>query len=308
MFPYYSASQFYKDMFGCKAYKIAIDAGCTCPNRDGTKGYGGCIFCSQKGSGDFVSDRALSITEQIESAKERVKDKVYGRSGEREGRFIAYFQNFTSTYGYKTELVAKYKEALNCKDVAGLDIATRPDCIGDDILNDIAVLAREHFVTVELGFQTCRDDTGVLINRQYTTNDYLDAVKRIKEECEKAGSRIHIVTHVIAGLPGETQSDFLESVKTVVKAKSDGIKITVLYVLKNTVLNSMYESGNFKTLSLEEYSKWLIEALKVLPPEIVVHRVTGDPPKSEIVSPLWTTDKRHVMNYLNKALKDAFTE
>ncbi len=299
MFPYYSASQFYKDLFGCKVYKIAIDAGCTCPNRDGTKGRGGCIFCSESGSGDFVSSRKKSITEQIEDAKLLVNKKLYGRNGEKKGKYIAYFQNYTNTYGDAEVLKAKYFEALGCEDIAGIDIATRPDCIGDDILEVIKQISEKYFVTVELGLQTVNEKTGKLINRQYTTVDYLDAVKRIK----KANPQIHIVSHLIFGLPGEDDEDMMDSVRFVRDANSDGIKITTLYIVKNTVLADMYAKGLVKVLSKEEYFNLIGKALKIISDNMVVHRITGDPPKNILIEPLWTVNKRQVMNELNAYLR-----
>lgn len=312
-------SHFYESIFSCKTYKLSLDAGCTCPNRDGTKGFGGCIFCSESGSGDFASSRNLSIKEQVEQAKKRVETKVKGRSGIRKGKYIAYFQNFTSTYGNAKELVQKYTDALACEDVEGLAIATRPDCLGEEILFQIARIAENHFVQIELGLQTSNEATGKLINRCYTDEDYKDAVKRIKQ----ASENIHIVTHLIFGLPGEKEEEILESVRFVVKENikklhgnfSDsskrlasvvssvrklkdyfGIKITVLYIVQNTKLAQMYEDGKVSPLSKEEYFALLKKALFLLPQNCVVHRLTGDPPKKSLLAPLWTADKKRVMN------------
>ena len=319
-------STFYQSIFGCKTYKISLDAACTCPNRDGTKGRGGCIFCSQNGSGDFVSSRNLSITEQVEQGKKLVESKLRGRSGERQGKYIAYFQNFTSTYGDPVKLLSKYHEALLCKDIAGLAVATRPDCLSDEILRELAEISRTHFVQIELGLQTSNEETGKLINRCYTNQDYIDAVRRIRE----AASSIHIVTHLIFGLPGESEEDMLNSVRFVVNYNgkmvvepventimscSDstnlscsgltrtslppfGIKITSLYVLKNTRLAAMYESGQYQPLTKEVYYALLKNALPLLPSNCVVHRLTGDPPKSLLIAPSWTSDKKRVLNDL----------
>lgn len=303
-------SAFYESIFGCKTYKISLDAGCTCPNRDGTKGTGGCIFCSQNGSGDFVSARNLSITEQVEQGKKLVESKIRGRSGTRNGKYIAYFQNFTSTYGDPVKLLSKYCEALLCNDIAGLAIATRPDCLNDEILQGLAEISKIHFVQIELGLQTCNEETGRLINRCYTNQDYLDTVARIK----KASEKIHIVTHLIFGLPGETEEDMLNSVRFVVEqntrrpsavapyvsASFGGIKITSLYVLKNTRLAAMYESGEYEPISKDQYFDLLKKALLLLPQNCVVHRLTGDPPKSQLLAPLWTTDKKRVLNEINQ--------
>ena len=179
-------SDFYQHIFGCKTYKISLDAGSTCPNRDGTKGRGGCIFCSQNGSGDFVAARNLSVAEQLEQGRKLVESKLRGRSGERRGKYIAYFQNFTSTYGNAEVLLGKYREALDCEEVAGLAVATRPDCLSDGILQGLAEIARNHFVQIELGLQTSNENTGRLINRCYTNQDYIEAVRRIREVSPKA--------------------------------------------------------------------------------------------------------------------------
>lgn len=293
-------SQFYESIFGCKTYKISLDAACTCPNRDGSKGKGGCIFCSQAGSGDFVAGRSLPIKEQIEQGKKLVEVKLRGRSGERQGKYIAYFQSFTSTYGDAEALLSKYREALNCEGVEGLSVATRPDCLSDEILKGIADISREHFVQIELGLQTSNENTGRIINRCYTNEDYLDAVSRIR----KAAPSIHIVTHLIFGLPGETEEDMLNSVKFVVdnNEKKWGIKITSLYILKNTRLATMYEDGAYQPLTKELYFALLQKALLLLPENCVVHRLTGDPPKSQLLAPQWTTDKKRILNEIKNLL------
>ena len=293
-------SQFYESIFGCKTYKISLDAACTCPNRDGSKGKGGCIFCSQAGSGDFVAGRSLSIKEQIEQGKKLVEAKLRGRSGERQGKYIAYFQSFTSTYGDAENLLSKYREALACEGVEGLAVATRPDCLSDEILKGLADISREHFVQIELGLQTSNENTGRIINRCYTNEDYLDAVSRIR----KAAPSIHIVTHLIFGLPGETEEDMLNSVKFVVdnNEKKWGIKITSLYILKNTRLATMYEDGAYLPLTKDQYFALLQKALPLLPENCVVHRLTGDPPKSQLLAPQWTTDKKRILNEIKNLL------
>lgn len=296
-------SSFYESVFGCKTYKISLDAGCTCPNRDGSKGSGGCIFCSQAGSGDFVANRCLSITKQVEQGKKLVEKKLRGRSGKREGKYIAYFQNFTSTYGEAELLLAKYREALSCEGVAGLAIATRPDCLNDEILRGLADISRECFIQLELGLQTSNEETGRLINRGYTNQDYLDAVRRIREKAPA----IHIVTHLIFGLPGENEEDMLNSVKFVVKqnrhpeqtnrhADKWGLKITSLYILKNTRLAALYEAGQYQPLTKDQYFSLLQKALPLLPDNCVVHRLTGDPPKKLLIAPAWTSDKKRILN------------
>ncbi|MCR5725406.1 MAG: TIGR01212 family radical SAM protein [Treponema sp.] len=291
-------SQFYTAVFGCKAYKLSLDAGCTCPNRDGTKGTGGCIFCSEAGSGDFAESRSLPVAQQVELAKKRVEAKLQGRSGSRKGVYVAYFQNFTSTYGDTEELLAKYRAALSCKDVSGLAVATRPDCLSDSMLKALSLIAEEYFVQIELGLQTSSEKTGTLINRCYTDNDYCDSLLRIR----RASPRIHIVTHLIFGLPGETEAMMLDSLRFVLGHNSGffGLKITVLYVVRGTVLAGMYERGEVKTMSKDEYLALLKKALALLPERCVVHRLTGDPPKKTLLSPLWTQDKKRVLNEISE--------
>ena len=313
-------STFYESIFGCKTYKISLDAGCTCPNRDGTKGSGGCIFCSQAGSGDFIARGGeaaagrLPISEQLEQGKKLVESKLRGRSGERQGKFIAYFQSFTSTYGEPTVLLSKYREALDCEGVAGLAVATRPDCLSPVILRGLAEISKSHFVQIELGLQTSNEKTGQLINRCYTNQNYIDAVNRIRE----AAPSIHIVTHLIFGLPGETEEDMLNSVKFVVEqnrhaeqntrhpeldsGSSFGLKITSLYVLQNTRLAVMYNAGEYEPLNKEQYFNLLKNAITLLPENCVVHRLTGDPPKKLLIAPAWSADKKRVLNELSKLL------
>ena len=326
-------STFYESIFGCKTYKISLDAGCTCPNRDGTKGSGGCIFCSQAGSGDFIARGGesaagrLPISEQLEQGKKLVESKLRGRSGERQGKYIAYFQSFTSTYGDPTVLLSKYREALDCEGVAGLAVATRPDCLSPVILRGLAEISKSHFVQIELGLQTSNEKTWQLINRCYTNQNYIDAVNRIRE----AAPSIHIVTHLIFGLPGETEEDMLNSVKFVVEQNRHaeqntrhpeldsgsnniapdlrrddrwGLKITSLYVLKNTLLSQMYEAGQYQPLTKEQYFDLLKKALPLIPENCVVHRLTGDPPKSLLLAPNWTTDKKRVLNELMRIIFD----
>ncbi|BDC93859.1 TIGR01212 family radical SAM protein [Treponema bryantii] len=304
-------SDFYQSVFGCKTYKISLDAGCTCPNRDGTKGTGGCIFCSQAGSGDFVASRKLSIPDQIEQGKKLVESKLRGRSGERRGKFIVYFQSFTSTYGDPVELLEKYREALSCEGVVGLAVATRPDCLSPAILQGLAEISRTHFVQIELGLQTSNEKTGRLINRCYTNEDYIEAVYRIRE----TAPQIHIVTHLIFGLTNESEEDMLNSVRFVVRHASKvfetdeknrvipfGIKITSLYILKNTHLAAMYERNEYQPVSKEVYFSLLKKALPLLPENCIIHRLTGDPPKSLLIAPSWTTDKKRILNELHKLL------
>lgn len=268
MISYYSASDFYKSVFGGKVYKISVDAGCTCPTRDGTKGFGGCIFCSQNGSGDFVPSKEKSISEQIEDAKKIVE----GKFKVKEKRYIAYFQNFTNTYGNPELLYKKYQEAVECKDVVGISIATRPDCLGEEILDKINELTKKTFVIIELGFQTSNEDSVKYIRRGFENEVYKDCVERIKRK----NNKIHVVTHLILGLPNETEEDMEESVHYVINCGTDGLKFTVLYVLQGTDLEEDYIDGKFKVLEMEEYFSIVKRLLQIVPSNIVIHRVTGD--------------------------------
>lgn len=292
-----TVSAFYKSIFGKKVYKISLDAGCTCPNRDGTIGTGGCIFCSNSGSGDFVPSKNLSITKQIEEAKKLVENKMKNQS-ENQNEYIAYFQNFTNTYGNISKLSAKWNEALSCSQIVGLALGTRPDCLSDEVLQVLAQLADKAFLQVELGFQTSNETSSKYIRRGFSNKIYFDAVKKIKN----ANPKIHIVTHVIFGLPGETEVDMLQTVKDVVNAKSDGIKITSLYILKDTDLATDYFNNKFEPIKMDEYFNLIEKALQIIPKNMVIHRLTGDPPKSLLIEPTWTTDKKRTLNIVNNIL------
>ena len=296
-------SDFYIQRFGCKAYKLALDAGCTCPNRDGTKGTGGCVFCSARGSGDFAPSALLPVPQQVEQARLLVQHKLAGRSGTRQGVYIAYFQNFTSTYGNAAVLKEKYLQALSQPGVRGLAVATRPDCIDDELLSFFAQIAEgsekssgeKRFVQIELGLQTSNERTAALINRCYGNAVYVSALERIR----RASPLIHTVTHLIFGLPGETEQDMLESVRFTAAQNGDadwGIKFTVLYILHGTVLADWYRQGRFRVMDKDTYIRLLHQAVLLLPERCIIHRLTGDPPKDQLIAPLWTADKKRVLN------------
>lgn len=289
----YTASRFYKEKFSCKVYKISLDSGCTCPNRDGTKGKGGCIFCSEKGSGDFVASRNLSIEEQIAQGKLLIASKI---KNPEKVKYIAYFQSFSSTYGDSQQIINKIIQAISNEFITGISIATRPDSMNEEILHFLSEIAEKYFVSIELGLQTSNEKTGMLINRCYTDKDFIEAVAKIRSFSPK----IHIVTHLIFGLPGESKIDMIESVKFCINCGIDGLKFTVLYVLKNTELEKMYYNNEFKTLSMNEYFEILYEALQIVPPKVVIHRLTGDGPKSILIAPLWTADKKAVHNRMKE--------
>lgn len=285
---YYSFNQYLKDTFGCKVYKISINAGFTCPNRDGTLGTRGCIFCSKGGSGDFAESSTLSVTEQIESGKQRVSKKI------KSGKYIAYFQAFTNTYAPIDVLAEKYCEAINHPDIVGISIATRPDCLGEEVLTLLSEINKIKPVFVELGLQTIHEKTAEYIRRGYPLSVYDNAVKALK------AAGINTVVHLIIGLPNESREEMLESVEYACKSGVDGIKLQLLHILKGTDLADDYFSGKFETLSMEEYLSIIKDCVEIIPKNVVIHRLTGDGPKKDLIAPLWSADKKSVLNALNK--------
>ena len=297
---YTTLNQHYKARFGCKVYKLSLDAGFSCPNRDGTIDTRGCIFCSEAGSGDFAqrieAGYALTcmksnLSEQLTQAKERVEKKM------KDGKYIAYFQAFTNTYAPVNTLEALYREAMAEDDIVGIAIGTRPDCLPEDVLNLLGELNKEKPVYVELGLQTVHTQTIDYIRRGYDNAVYFEAVKNLKER------GIHVVTHIILGLPGETPEMMEETTRQVIEAGTDGVKFHLLHVLKNTDLERDYLAGKFTCLEMEEYGNILKKCLAIVPKEVVVHRITGDGAKKDLVAPLWSADKKKVLNYLNQILR-----
>lgn len=284
---YYSLNNYLKDTFGCKVYKISLDAGFTCPNRDGTIGTQGCVFCSAGGSGDFAQSSRLTITQQIEKGKELVSSKI------KSGKYIAYFQAYTNTYAPVNILREKYYEALNHKDIVALSIATRPDCLDEDVINLLDEINKIKPVFVELGLQTIHEKTAEYIRRGYTLDIYDKAVKDLK------GIGVNVVVHVILGLPNETKADMLETVKYVCQSRIDGIKLQLLHVLKNTDLERDYLDGKFNVLEFDEYIDLIKDCLEIIPDNIVIHRLTGDGAKKDLIAPLWSADKKRVLNAIN---------
>lgn len=287
---YTSLNSYLKEKFGCKVYKIAIDGGFTCPNRDGKIDTRGCIFCSKGGSGDFAQNKNLSITEQIENGKNLVSKKI------QDGKYIAYFQAFTNTYAPVEKLKKLYTEAINHPDIVALSIGTRPDCLDKDVLNLLNELNKIKPIFVELGLQTIHKTTADYIRRGYDLNIYDKAVK----DLHKIG--INVVTHLIIGLPNESKENILESVKYVCKV-TDGIKLQLLHVLDGTDLAEDYKQGKFETLTLEEYTEIIKECVNIIPKNVVIHRLTGDGAKKDLIAPLWSGDKKNVLNTINKALQ-----
>lgn len=286
---YKTLSDHYREQFGCKVYKLAIDGGFTCPNRDGTLGFGGCIFCSGSGSGDFAIS-GTDIAAQLEQAKARVAFK------NKSGKYIAYFQSFTNTYAPVEKLETLYRAAIEPDYIVGLSIGTRPDCLPPETVALLAELNKIKPISVELGLQTIHEDTAKYIRRGYKTEVYFDAVKRLK------AAGLDVVTHIILGLPGETKDRMLQTTQAAVSAGTDGIKFQLLHVLRGTDLAKDYDAGNFACLSLPEYAQILKACLAAVPEDVVIHRITGDGAKKDLIAPLWSADKKAVLKYLQEYL------
>lgn len=294
--PYYSLDAYCKNTYGEKLYKIALNAGLTCPNRDGTLGNNGCIFCSAGGSGDFAVDRQNhpSIQAQLAAGRALFHCKQTGQ------RCIAYFQAYTNTYGPLPYLQQIYEEALAEPSVAGISIATRPDCMEEDVLTLIVNLRNkfpDKFVWIELGLQTIHEKTSLFIRRGYP----LDVYDRCVDRLQKAG--IPVITHVILGLPGEISEQVLQTISHLNSIGTWGIKLQLLHILRGTDLASWYERGDYLPLSKENYIALLISCLEHLSPDIVVHRLTGDGPRNLLLAPLWSLDKRDVLNTLHHTMQ-----
>ncbi len=288
---YRTLSAHYREKFGCKVYKLSIDGGFSCPNRDGTVGTGGCIFCNETGSGDFAAFGG-SITAQLQEAKKWVEKK------NKDGKYMAYFQSFTNTYGAPDILRQRYMDAIAPEEIVGLAIGTRPDCLGEDVMAVLKEIQAIKPVTVELGLQTIHAASAAYIRRGYVNQVYYDSVKSLKE----AG--IEVVTHIILGLPGETSEMAAETTRAAVTAGTDGVKFHLLHVLKNTDLEKDYLAGKFRCLTMEEYGDWLVTCMKEVPGHVTVHRITGDGAKRNLVAPLWSADKKRVLNYLQTRLTE----
>lgn len=289
--PYHSLDYEMKRRFGEKVYRIALNGGMTCPNRDGTLGRGGCIFCSRGGSGDFAASPSLSITEQIRSQKEMIRQK------RPVGKFIAYFQAYTNTYAPVSYLERIFLEALSDEDVAALSIATRPDCLPDDVLDLLERLNRIKPVWIELGLQTIHEPTAKLIRRGYTLSCFERAVKQLRSR------GIEVIVHVILGLPHETREQMFETVSYLNTCGIQGIKLQLLHILKGTDLADYYTQSPFSVMTMEEYIDVLIGCIERLSPDIVIHRITGDGPRELLIAPLWSLNKRTVLNSIHAAFR-----
>ena len=288
---YKTLNEHYREKFGCKVYKLSLDGGFTCPNRDGTLDTRGCIFCLN-GSGEFAEQRCESIAEQLERAKKRVQDKNHN------GKYIAYFQSFSCTYADAATLRRLYLDAIAPDYIVGLSIGTRPDCLNEETIALLAEINRIKPVSVELGLQTVHERSVEFIRRGYKNEVYFDAVKRLRE------ADIEAVTHIIIGLPDESAEMAAETARRAVAAGTNGVKFHLLHVLRGTDLEKEYEKNTFSCLTLEQYAAALKLCIEQLPYGTVVHRITGDGAKKDLVAPLWSADKKRVINFLNKYLNN----
>lgn len=289
---YNSFNEAMQRLFGEKVYKLSLSSGCSCPNRDGTLGTRGCSFCAE-GSGDFAESG--DINAQIEAAKARVAGKYRGKS------YIAYFQSYTNTYGDVKRLRSLYLPLLERDDIVGISIATRPDCLGREIMELLAELAAGKPLWVELGLQTVHEESALAIRRGYALSVFEEAVAKLRS----IGARV--VVHVILGLPGESREMMLETVRYVGHCGAEGVKLQLLHVLEGTDLAADYKAGKFAAMELEEYARLLSDSLKLLPRDMVIHRLTGDGAKKRLLAPLWSADKKRVLNRVRSLLEEENT-
>ena len=288
---YHTLNYFYKQKFGIKVFKLSLNGGFTCPNLDGTKGYGGCIYCSKTGSGEFGGNIHKSLTEQVKEMKKIVNKKNIPC------KYIGYFQARTNTYASVDILKKKYEEVLACPDVIGLNIATRADAITDECLDYLTELNKKTYLTIELGLQTIHEQTSKLINRCHTLLEFDNMVKKLRER------NIDVVVHIINGLPYETENMMLETVQHLNKLDIQGIKIHMLHIIKDTAMAKLYELEKFHVLSKEEYIDIVIKQLEIIKPEIVINRITSDPDKENLIEPIWLTKKCQLLNDIDKEMK-----
>lgn len=289
---YYTLNHFLRNKFGEKVFKISLDAGFSCPNRDGTISKGGCLYCSERGSGDFAGDRNFSISSQFQDIKAMMKNKW------KSGKYIAYFQAYTNTYGEIQELRRKYEEAIKQEGVVALAIATRPDCLSQEVIELVSEYNSKLYTWIELGLQTSNEKTAKIINRGYTLDIFEDALGRLRRK------NIDVVVHTIFGLPGESREDMLNTIKYLANKDIQGIKIHLLHLLKGTPLVKLYEQGKLRFLEKDEYIDLVCEAITLLPESIVIHRLTGDAPRNLIIGPMWSLKKWEVLNDIDKKLND----
>ena len=281
-----------KSRFGCKIYKLTLSGGMTCPTRDGTLGTRGCIFCSAKGSGEFAAKPCEDISIQLKSARELIAHKV------KNGKYIAYFQDYTNTYAPVERLRHLFTEAIKPNDIVALSVATRPDCLPDDVIELLAELNQAKPIFVELGLQTIHESTAEYIRRGYKLEVFEEAVRKLK------AVGIEVIVHIIIGLPYETEEMIYDTVRYLAKMKINGIKLQLLHVLEDTDLAEEYRQGKFEVLTMDKYIDILENCVRMLPPETVIHRLTGDGAKKDLIAPLWSADKKNVLNTINKRFKE----
>jgi radical SAM protein (TIGR01212 family) len=291
---YYNLNYFLREKFNDKVFKVSLDAGFTCPNRDGTVSKGGCIFCSARGSGDFAGS-GKDLVRQFEEVKEMMQKKW------KSGKYIAYFQAYTNTYADVDTLRDKFYSVLNLEGVIGIAIATRPDCLGEDILNLLEQISKEKYLWVELGLQTIHEQTAKDINRGYDLDTYIKAVKELKKR------NIDVVTHVILGLPGEGKAEVLKTIDFVANTGTQGIKLHLLHLLKDTKLARLYEEGVVSVMSKEEYVDLIVDCIQRLPEDMVIHRITGDGPRETLIAPRWSLKKWEVINAIEHEMMERST-
>jgi len=289
---YYDLNSYLRNIFGCRVQKISLDAGLTCPNRDGSIATGGCIYCNSRGSGTGALQKGLSITEQILKGKESLKRRYKAK------KFIAYFQSFSNTYGPYEKLKGLYKEALAIDDIVGLSVGTRPDCVDESILTLLEGYTKDYLVWIEYGIQSIHDRTLTFINRGHDVRCFKRAVKATRTR------GIKICTHVILGLPFEDRRDMLATAEAVAAMGIDGIKIHLLYVIKGTGMEKLYQEGTYRCLEQDEYANLVCDFLELLPPDMVIQRLTGDPHPDELVAPEWSLRKNETLSLIKKILAD----
>lgn len=295
---YLSVSDYLKRVYQTKVYKLSLTSGCTCPNRDGTIGYDGCTFCSEGGSGEYAAPN-LSIADQIRIAREKVDPKISNQILPENRKYIAYFQSYTNTYGDVDRLRHLYTETIKEEQVVILSIGTRADCLSDEMIHMLSDLNKIKTVWIELGLQTIHEKTARQIHRGYSLDVFHQSYLRLKE----AG--LTVIVHTILYLPGESEDDMLETVRYLahLKPQIDGIKLQGLQILKGTQLAETYQKQPFYVPSLEEYANMIVQCLKLLPEDVVIHRITGDGPRNLLIAPLWSTDKKKVLNTLKKTIE-----
>lgn len=288
---YNSFNQHLREKFGEKVIRVSLDGGFTCPNRDGLVGKGGCIYCSARGSGDFAGTKEKSIPEQFREVKENIMKKWP------KAKYLAYFQAYTNTYGPVERLRELYEEALQEEGVVGLALSTRPDCLPEDVLDYLAELNERTYLWVELGLQSVHNTTLKWMKRGHTFEEFLVGLEKLRQR------NIRVCTHLIYGFPGESREDMLDTAKTVSKLDIQGVKLHLLHVLKNTALGKMYLEKPFPLPSQEEYIELIADTLEILPPEMVIHRLTGDAPRQDLIAPLWSLKKWEILNAIDRELE-----